>query len=198
MFIDSIHSSALPIARLTAGVAIVLALTGCAHPISIEARTVPDKAVQSQKKAAYYISDALKQKQVTSAGGGGDKVSYFPYRDFERTLRGSLSAFYSDVQALSSASAPPGSGVSYVYVPLIETSSSSPSPFTWPPTSFKLKVSVDVFDAQSQPVAKLTVTGDGAAEFSEFKSDFGLAGRKAVEAAGQALLAEIKKQDGLR
>jgi hypothetical protein len=31
------------------------------------------------KKAAYYISDEDRAREVTTPGGGGDKVRYFPY-----------------------------------------------------------------------------------------------------------------------
>jgi PBP1b-binding outer membrane lipoprotein LpoB len=51
------------LARTSTCVIGALILIGCAHPISIEAKKVPEKEVQwSTKKVAYVISDVDKQK----------------------------------------------------------------------------------------------------------------------------------------
>jgi hypothetical protein len=163
---------------------------------------VPSRDGQwSSQKAAYVMSEADRQKQVTTQGGGGDKISYYPYRDFERALRASLASVYADVSAVTSitdAAAIRATGASFVYRPEISTTSSSPSPFTWPPTKFSVSVLVEVFDPQAVLVARLRVTGNGSAEWEEFKGDFGLAGRRAVEDAARALVEEIKRSEKLR
>ncbi len=177
-------------------------LAGCAHPISIEAKSVPNREAQwSPKKVAYVMTEADRKKEVTTQGGGGDKISYHPYRDFERALRAALASVYTDVSVVTSASdaaAIQASGASFVYRPEISTTSSSPSPFTWPPTKFSVNVLVEIFDPQATLVARLQVTGNGNAEWEEFKSDFGLAGRRAVEDAARALVNEIKHTESLR
>lgn len=188
--------------RIAACISGVVVLAGCAHPISIEPKAVPSREGQwSSQKAAYVMTEADRQKQVTTQGGGGDKISYYPYRDFERALRASLASVYADVSALTSmtdAAAIRATGASFIYRPEISTTSSSPSPFTWPPTKFSVSVMVEVFDPQAVLVARLRVTGNGAAEWDEFKSDFGLAGRRAVEDAARALVEEIKRSEKLR
>lgn len=190
------------LARTSTCVIGALILIGCAHPISIEAKKVPEKEVQwSTKKVAYVISDVDKQKEVTSPGGGGDKISYYPYRDVERSLRAALGAVFADVSALKAATDVPAikaSGAALIFSPSITTTSSSPSPFTWPPTKFSINIVVDVADTQGVAVARLTVTGNGAAEFDEFKSDFGLSGRRAMEQVAQALVEEIKRTEKLK
>jgi len=179
-----------------------LVVIGCAHPISIEAKKVPEKEAQwSTKKVAYVITDANKQKEVTSPGGGGDKITYYPYKDAERSLRAALGAIFSDVSALKSltdSASIKASGASLIFTPTITTTSSSPSPLTWPPTKFSITMVVDVADAQGAEMARITVNGEGVAEFDEFKSDFGLSGRRAMEQVAQALVAEIKKAEKLR
>jgi hypothetical protein len=188
--------------RIAACISGIVVLAGCAHPISIEPKAVPSREGQwSSQKAAYVMTEADRQKQVTTQGGGGDKISYYPYRDFERSLRAALASVYADVSAVGSvsdAAAIRASGASFVYRPEISTTSSSPSPFTWPPTKFSASVLVEVFNPQAVLVARLRVTGNGAAEWEEFKGDFGLAGRRAVEDAARALVEEIKRSEKLR
>lgn len=202
--ITSHPASAARLLKLALGLALVLILGACAHPISIEAKSVPQRSAgvtPSAKKVAYVMSDADRAKQVTTEGGGGDKITYFPYRDFERSLRAALGASFADVSVVKAVSDLPAikeAGASYVFVPDIMTHSSSPSLLTWPPTRFTVTLAVEVLDASGAPQTKVRVVGNGAAEFEEFKGDFGLAGRRAVEAAAQELLVELKRNEKLR
>jgi hypothetical protein len=191
------------IVRIAFAAATVAVLAACAHPISLEATKLPDP-VESQlvsKKVGYAISDADRAKEVTTPGGGGDKVSYFPYRDMEKGIRTALRTVYRDVTALKSASdlaAVKESGVAYVFTPEIITNSSSSSPFTWPPTQFSVQVACTVTDAQGAVVAKVRANGEGAAEFSEFKSDFSLSARRAVADVVEKLALAIRTEQKLR
>src|SRR5687767_10308345 len=80
-------------------------LTGCAHPIIItpslaslnDAQLVPMK-----KSVGYYISDADLALKVTTPGGGGDKVAYFPYKELEPALQKVLFNSFDKVERLSS------------------------------------------------------------------------------------------------
>lgn len=170
-------------------------LFGCAHPITMN----PDlSSIQAKditpisKKVGYYISDANRALEVVSAGGGGDKVRYFPYRDIEPGLYKALAEVFSGVTKAKNpqdASDLSRSGISLMIVPEISTTSSSPSPFTWPPTLFSVTLACTVTDPAGQAVHKLSVTGTGSAEFDEFKSNFSLA---AVRASNDALSRLIK------
>lgn len=186
---------------LFVGIAAVL-LTACAHPISIEPKKVPERSTDvSPKKVAYVMSSADRQKQYSSEGGGGDRITYYPYRDFERGLRAALFSVYADVTAVASSTdraALNDANAAYIFIPEITTSSSSPSALTWPPTSFGFYISVDVLDASTLPIAKLRVSGNGKAEWGEFKHDFGLAGRRAVEDVARELVEEIRRNERLR
>ena len=66
----------------------VLVLSGCAHQISLNPDT--EKLQLSENKSisvvGYYISEDDIKKQVKTPGGGGDNVSYKPYKDTEAAL----------------------------------------------------------------------------------------------------------------
>lgn len=171
-------------------------LGACAHPIVISPLEthLRSDATLSLKKVAYVMTDADRNKQVTTEGGGGDKVNYFPYRDLEKAIRGSLRAVYSDVFVIKSPSdsgAIQGNDISFIFAPEISTSSSSQSMFTWPPTQFTIDFSCNVTDPVGNMISRIRVIGNGAAEFSEFTSDFGLAGRRAASELSEKLKQEI-------
>ncbi|WKB52957.1 hypothetical protein [Eleftheria terrae] len=128
-------------------------------------------------------------------------MSYFPYRDLEKAIRAALRSVYQDVTVLASANdaeAIRKADVAYVFKPEITTASSSPSPFTWPPTKFTAEVACTVTDASGTPVTQVKAVGQGAAEFDEFKSDFSLSARRAAADMAQKLVEEVRKNDKLR
>lgn len=187
--------------RLPLATALLALLTACAHPIGISPLETPTRteANLNSKKAAYVMTDADRAKEVTSPGGGGDKVTYFPYRDLEKAIRDALRAIYSDVFVIRSPADTEGIrafGVSHVFSPEITTTSESPSPFTWPPTKFGIDLNCKVTDAEGNALTTVRAQGQGTAEFTEFVKDFGLAGRRAASQASeqlrQAVLADPK------
>jgi len=189
--------------RLTGAVALVALLAACAHPINLEPSKLPERneAQLVAKKVAYVMTDADRAKEAVTPGGGGDKVSYQPYRDMEKALRAALRAVYQDVSVVKSSSdskALKDAGLAYVFAPEITTASSSPSPFTWPPTKFSTDVSCTVTDVEGSVVARFRVTGQGAAEFSEFKGDFSLSARRAVQDVAEKLVQEIRANQKLQ
>jgi hypothetical protein len=186
--------------RIALAGALVALLGACAHPINLEPKDLPERQESKlvAKKVAYVISDADRAKEVTSPGGGGDKVSYFPYRDMEKAIRSALRAVYTEVTGLKSGKDATGTDNSLVFTPTITTTSSSPSAFTWPPTKFTADLSCAVTDASGNAVTSVQAVGNGAAEFDEFKSDFSLSARRAVADAVAKLVEEIKRNDKLR
>lgn len=164
---------------------VTVALFGCAHPISM----VPDNgAIKStgatpiNKKIGYAMTDASRALEVTTPGGGGDKVRYFPYRDLEPAFYQALSATFRDVtkvKDVKDTAAIKASGVSFLITPEIATTSSSESALTWPPTKFGITLICTISDSDGKPVDTVRVTGEGQAEFSEFKSNFSLAAVRA-------------------
>lgn len=172
-----------------------VALFGCAHPINMKPDLDGVKAVVAKRidrQVGYHMTDASLALEVTTAGGGGDKVRYFPYRDIEPGFYKALSEVFSGVSKIKNPKDTEEvrkSGLSLLIVPEITTSSLSPSLLTWPPTQFNVTLSGTIQDANGQLVRKFMVTGEGKAEFDEFKSNFSLS---AVRASNDALAKLIK------
>lgn len=182
----------------------VTLITGCAHNIQI---TPPvdnlrsgDSKVKSELTVGYYISPEDKVKVVESPGGGGDKISYSPYKDTEEALNTVLSNMYKKVYSVPSLSDKDfvaQKQITYIFKPQLTTTSSSNSAFTWPPTDFSLTIICVAVDGNGNEVWKDSVTGSGHAEFDEFKADFPLAARRASEAAFKQLQAKLPTADKL-
>lgn len=189
--------------RLMCCLLAALVVAACAHPIGITPIETParSEAALNPKKVAYVLTDADRDRQVTTPGGGGDKISYYPYRDLEKAIRDALRSVYSDVVVVRSPTDKESIrafGVSYVFQPVITTLSHSTSAFTWPPTSFSIDLSCSVTDADGTPVTRLRVFADGRAEFNEFISDLGLAGRRAASQLSENLRQEVLRSPQLK
>lgn len=184
-------------ARLGIAAGVVALLTACAHPISLEANKLPSAQNASvNKKVAYVITDADRALEVETPGGGGDKVKYYPYRDMEKAIRAALRSVYTDVAVVKTPAE--ATGAAYVFTPTITTTSSSQSSFTWPPTQFSAEILCTVVNPTGAPVSAVSVTGNGAAEFSEFKSEHSLSARRAVEDAAAKLAVAVRNDPKLR
>lgn len=183
-------------------VASLFVLSGCAHDIQMnpnlnslrqtELNSVIDKNV------AYFISIENKEKQVTTPAGGGDKVAYKPYADSEGALITVLSKVFSKVYSISSIDDTKyinEKNISFIFIPEILTNSSSSSSFTWPPTEFTIILSCKAINTKGLTIWEKTFQSKGNAEFSEFKSDFSLAARRASETLFVDLLKEIVKEE---
>lgn len=148
------------------------------------------------KKAGYHISAASKALEVTTPGGGGDKVRYFPYRDLEPGLYKALGVVFRDVAKINNptdAAELSASGIQLLITPEITTNSSSESALTWPPTVFTVTLSCQIKDMQGKTLDSLRVEGRGQAEFSEFKSNFSLAAVRASDDALAKLIVALRQ-----
>lgn len=169
-------------------VLIAAAVTGCAHPIVISpdiSKIERDSSAQViPKNVGYYILDD-REKEVTTSGGGGDKVRYKPYKDIETGFYKMLSNVFKSVSVLKSDkdAAISKNEINYVISLDVSTNSSSSSMFTWPPTTFGVNLNCDIKDATGKNITSLLTVGEGHAEFDEFKSDFSLAGKRASQDA---------------
>jgi len=177
----------------------LLALVGCGHSINI---TPPmntlskDGVVKIDKNVGYYISEENMHKEVTTPGGGGDKVKYFPYKESEPALKAVLGNIFNQVVRVPDshdAKFITDNKIAYIFTPEFMTDSSSPSPFTWPPTKFSIKIDCKSVDGSSNLLWQTVVQGEGQAEFDEFKHDFSLAARRASQKAFMKLQEEIFK-----
>ncbi len=176
-----------------AAIGSLLFTVGCAHQINI---TPPLNTLEINnqgkinKTVGYYISPADRAKEVTTPGGGGDKVSYLPYPESEPALNKVLTNLYTTVvlvPSLEDKAFIASKNIAYIFAPVIETDSSSESAFTWPPTHFTVTLDTKAIGPGGNVVWQKKVTGQGQAEFSEFKHDFSLAARRASKQAFQNL-----------
>lgn len=191
------------IIKLIFALIIASILSGCAHPINISpniAKIERDASTQprSKRSVGYYIPAEVRNLEVATPGGGGDKLSYFPYRDIETAFYKMLTNVFDNVTRLTSATdaeAISKNNIGYVITPEIITNSSSSSAFTWPPTKFSIDLTCKISDATGKLVDSKKVIGEGQAEYDEFKSDFSLSARRASENAllkMQSKLLEMK------
>jgi hypothetical protein len=81
--------------------------------------------------------------------------------------------------------------ISYVFVPVIETDSASDAAYTWPPTRFRVTLDCRAIDPSGGIVWQRKVTGQGYADFGEFKSNHSLSAQRASQEAFILLQREI-------
>ena len=179
-----------------AAVLAVAALTGCAHPINLSTdatKLMGSGQAKADRKVGLVVTDDMRKQEVVTPGGGGDKVSYLPYRDLEPGLYMVMSESFASVARVSGPSDPKiaAEGLNVLVVPVVSTTSFSPSIMTWPPTVFTVELNLSFNDLQNKPVTQVRVQGEGRAEFDEFKSDHSLAAKRAAEDALKKLLKAV-------
>ena len=180
--------------KLVLSISALTILVGCAHPISIAPKTElvianPFDAKEKLKnKVGFFISPESLNLEVTTPGGGGDNVRYFPYRDLEVGYQKMLSSVFDGVVRVSksnySAEFERG-GLSYILIPEMITSSGSTGFATWPPTNFSVDLTSKIRDASGKLVSNTRSIGVGS--FPEgalaMKGNFGIAGQLAMQDA---------------
>lgn len=192
-----------PFSRV-AVVAATLLAAGCAHQINITPplNTLDGNNVSKvDKTVGYYISPADRAKEVITPGGGGDKVKYLPYQESEPALNKVLSNTFTKVVSIPSLDDKQfiaSNKIAYIFVPSIETDSSSESAFTWPPTKFSVTLDCKAVDPSGATAWQKKVKGEGQAAFDEFKHDFSLSARRASKNAFQNLQQEISSAKEFR
>jgi hypothetical protein len=186
--------------RLLVGLAALFTMVtgyGCAHPIVLTPDLVTlDRTTVTpiSKNVGYYVSPAERAKEVTTAGGGGDKVRYFPYKDLEPALQKVLSNLFERVYSMptgNDAAFIADKHIRFVFVPEIDTKSSSSSAFTWPPTSFTIYLNCAAMDPSGKTLWQKRIEATGEAEFSEFKADVSLSAKRAAQKAFGELQQEL-------
>lgn len=177
-------------------------LAGCAHSIRIAPDTanlpVAGGSPQSSLVVGYFISDEERSRRVITPGGGGDKVEYAPYNELEAGLYRVLRNVFADVRPLKSAEGKAvvgNKGIALVFRPTITTRSSSDSLLTWPPTDFGVTIDIKAADSEGKVVWEQSVSGNGNAQFAEFRHDFSLAAKRASEAALKKLQSRMQAAD---
>lgn len=165
-------------------------LGGCAHSINVSpsmsnvaAKTTQTTPQKIGVSVGYYISQKNRQLEVTTPGGGGDNVRYYPYEALEIGYRDVLTGLYRNAAISNSDTPNPNDRFDYVIEPTVVTNSGSTGFFTWPPTNFSVDITNTIRDASGRVVASPRVVGVGTAETGERLRDHGFAGRRAMEDA---------------
>jgi hypothetical protein len=191
--------------RLGLILALVVMIAGCAHPMTMKADVSglapAAEATRIPKNIGLYVSAENRAKEVTSAGGGGDKVSFHPYADMETGLYKVLGNTFQNVDLLNTMSdvnSIAKHSLTLVAVPEITTKTSSSGVFTWMATDFTVELSCKFTDVAGRELTTVSSTGTGHAEFSELKSDFSLAGERASRDALEKLQAAVLQSEALR
>jgi hypothetical protein len=164
---------------------------GCAHPIKVAPDVAKLERVSSTlprltANVGYYIPPEVSSVEVTTAGGGGDNIRYYPYTDVEPGFEKMLSNVFTGVVKINSMTDLPGiarGGTEYIVQPVIVTSSGGSGLFTWPPTNFTVDLTCNVRDTTGALVASPRVVGTGSAETGERLREHGIAGKRAMEDA---------------
>jgi hypothetical protein len=168
---------------------------GCAHPIAMTPKMDTVNTIETKKSpkvAAYYISEQDRAAEVTTPGGGGDKVTYKPYADLEYGLNRVLSKKYATVvtvKDLNDSKFIADKKVAFLFKPKLVTTSRSDSLVTWPPTEFSVEMDCTAVDASGKKIWNRTLRGQGTASFSEFVGNFSLS----AERASTALLVQLQR-----
>jgi hypothetical protein len=185
--------------------AVVMMAAGCAHQMTMRADIAglasPAGATPIPKNVGLYISPENRTKEVTTAGGGGDKVSYRPYADLETGLYKVIGNTFQNVDMLSSPSdvnSIAKHSLTLIAIPEITTMSSSNGVFTWMATDFTVQLSCRFTDLAGREVATVSATGTGHAEFADLKADFSAAGERASRDALEKFQAAVLQSETLR
>jgi hypothetical protein len=172
-----------------------MSLGGCTKPVTINPSLADlDKQFGDRDPApnsvAYYISDSASKGQVVTPGGGGDSVSYFPYRDFIKGFEKMLRNVYQTVTALNSLDENMEE-FEEVLIPEIATSSGSYSGMFWPPEFFSVRIATKIHNSDGKILDTIMVTGRGQATMpAEYAKGRSIAGERAMT---DALLRTQKK-----
>ncbi len=166
-------------------------LTGCAHPIIIapdEQKISSNVSSNNNREYAvgYYISPKDKALEVTTLGGGGDNIRYYPYRDIDKGYKAMLSNVFVSVTKLDSidkSDVQLQDKIDLILTPKIITTSGSTGFFTWPPTNFSVDLTNTITSVDGKIISEPRAVGTGGASTNEKLSEHGIAGRRAIEDA---------------
>lgn len=183
----------MPFVKALLAIAFLISLIGCAHPISVVPKADAivigtDGPGKLKKKVGFYISPESLNLEVTTPGGGGDNVRYFPYRDIEVGYLKMLNNVFDGVVRVSKADDLmefQRGGLDYVLVPELITSSGSTGFFTWPPTNFTVDLTTKVRDSLGKSVGNQRVIGVGSFPGGSLAmgGNFGITGQLAMQDA---------------
>jgi len=178
----------------------IIFMSGCSHKISLSPSLNELREVKVGNNidvnVGYYISNEDKKAEVTTPGGGGDKVKYTPYKDIEAALNTMLSRKFSRVYSLNSMNNKniiETKNIKYIFTTNIHTNSSSSNILIWPPTDFSIDLTCKAVNTNNQKIWEETVSGKGYANSGELMENFSLSAKRATKEAFSKMLIQLEK-----
>ncbi len=172
------------VVRVLCGAALILVITGCAHPINIapDLKSIRknEASEKSVNKVTYFFNEDIDIEVITSAGGG-DKVRYKPYKDLDVGIYKTFSDIFKQTKLVKNSEMAKDTDADYLAAISITTDSSSDSAFTWPPTTFVVNLYAEFKNVKSGEKTQIRSTGEGRADFYEMKGEFNLSAKRASE-----------------
>jgi hypothetical protein len=178
-------------------IVLVALISGCAHKIDISPSndkvTANSSEINQKDYSVGYYFDNI-NLEVISAGGGGDKVKYEPYKETESAFRAVLVKHFTkvyNIKSLTNKKFILDNNIKYIFTYKMNTYSFSESVFTWPPTKFSITLECKAVDREDNLIWNKVIMDDGYATYDEFKYDFSLAAKRASENVFKKLMIEL-------
>lgn len=178
----------------------IIVLSGCSHKISLAPplNELQDAKVKNKinVNVGYYISSSMENIEVTTPGGGGDKVKYTPYKDTEAALNTMLSKKFKRVYSLKSLEDKNyinEKNIMYIFTTNIYTDSSSTNFLIWPPTDFTIELTCNAVDINRNSIWTEKVSTNGHANAGELMKNFSLSAERATKDAFFKMLEKLEE-----
>lgn len=174
---------------------ILLLLSGCVHDISVApelSKVKKTRPVTIHRTVAYYIPTERYTQSVTTPGGNNDTLRYMPYKDTEASLKKVLQNVFTKVHKLTSLDDAQinTSGIQFVFIPEIETMSSSNSNVDWEPTKFNMILKVKILNSDKSELFTTYAQGKGIANFGRYQDN----PTYAVETASRSAFLQLQDE----
>lgn len=154
----------------------LLTVSGCVHDISVApelSKVQKTRPVTIHRTVAYYIPPDLYKLSVVTPGGNNDELRYSPYQDTEASLKKVLKNVFTKVYKIDSLNDETIKmhNIRFVFIPAIETMSSSNSNVDWQPTKFNMILKVKVLNADKNELFTTYAQGKGVANFGRYQDN---------------------------
>lgn len=154
---------------------ILLFMTGCVHDVSIApelSKVKKRRPVTIDRTVAYYIPADLYKQSVETPGGNNDTLRYSPYAETEPALKKVLNNIFTKVYKINSLDDAliAEKNIKFIFIPNIETMSSSNSNVDWQPTKFNMILKVQVLHGEKE-LFTTYAQGKGIANFGRYQDN---------------------------
>ncbi len=174
---------------------ILLLLSGCVHDISIApelTKVKKTRPVTIHRTVAYYIPTERYTESIATPGGNNDELRYTPYKDTEASFKKVLENIFTKVHKVTSLDDEQINtlGIQFVFIPEIETMSSSNSNVDWEPTKFNMILKVQIVKNDKSELFTTYAHGKGIANFGRYQDN----PTHAVETASRSAFLQLQDE----